>query len=269
MEFASSPFYSGLLDTALAVVALLALTFAVAVNRHRHSIIDTVWGLGFIVIAAVSFWHSSGHGCLARRILILALVAVWGLRLATHVARRAIGKGEDPRYVAMLEKGGASPNRRALVVVYLPQGVAMWWVSLPVQIAMYGGRPLRPLDALGGLIALVGLSFEAIGDLQLTRFLADPAHRGEVMDHGLWRYTRHPNYFGDALFWWGIFVIAAAHLPGVFTILSPVAMTVLLTRGTGKALLERTVVDRRPGYADYVSRTSGFVPLPPKRRRDA
>jgi steroid 5-alpha reductase family enzyme len=265
MDFATSHFLWGMLASAGAILVVMLATFALALRLGRHSVIDTVWGLGFVVVAAVSFGLSSGHGASSRRLLVLVIIAVWGIRLATHIGMRARGKGEDRRYVDMLAKAPGNKNLYALKIVYLAQGVTMWWVSLPAQLAMYEGRSLGALAIVGALVAVVGIGFESLGDYQLTTFLADSSNRNKVMDRGLWRYTRHPNYFGDACLWWGVFLIAAEHFPGVFTILSPIAMTILLVQGTGKALLEKTMGERRPGYAEYVKRTSGFLPLPPKK----
>jgi steroid 5-alpha reductase family enzyme len=141
----------------------------------------------------------------------------------------------------------------------------MWFVSLPVQVAMFEQGEANWATWAGVLLWLVGFTFETVGDLQLTRFRNDPAMKGQVLDTGLWRYTRHPNYFGDACVWWGLSLIAFSSWPGVLTILSPLLMTWLLAKGTGKPLLEKDMASRRPGYADYVRRTSGFVPLPPKK----
>lgn len=263
-SFDASGFGWGLLASTGAVAILLGVTFVVAVRLDRHSVVDTVWGLGFVTIAAVTCALSSGHGDTARRLVVASLTAVWGIRLAVHIGRRARGRGEDRRYVELLARAPGNKHIYALKMVYLTQGVAMLWVSLPVQAAMVEHAPLGPLAWSGIAVVAVGLAFEAVGDRQLARFLAAPANAGKVMDQGLWRYTRHPNYFGDACVWWGLYLLAAGQLPGALTILSPVAMTALLTRGTGKALLERTMSSRRPGYEEYVRRTSGFFPLPPR-----
>ena len=195
---------------------------------------------------------------------------MWGLRLARHIFLRNRGHSEDPRYVEMLSGASGNPSLYALRKVYLTQGVVLWIVSLPVQLAQYGiGDTLlagTEVAAWLGLLAwLVGFVFETVGDAQLKAFRADPANRGQVLDRGLWRYTRHPNYFGDACVWWGLTLLALHHLPGLVSVLSAVLMTFLLARGTGAKLLESTIGDRRPGYADYIARTSGFVPLPPRR----
>ena len=264
-SIALGPLLVTLAASAGAVALSMLVAFGLGVVTGRHSIVDTIWGLGFVVVAVVALLASSGEGTPARRLVVVGLVAIWGVRLATHIGRRALRSGEDRRYVALLARAPGNRDRYALRVVYLPQGIVMWWVSLPVQLALVERGSFGLLGVLGTVVALGGIAFEAVGDAQLDHFLADRTRRSAVMDRGLWRYTRHPNYFGDACFWWGIYLIAAARAPGALTALSPVVMSVLLTRGSGKALLERDIADRRPGYADYVRRTSGFVPLPPRR----
>ena len=192
----------------------MAITFAVAIWRGHHSVIDVTWGLGFAVVAATSVLVSSGHGDATRRVLIAVLTAVWGLRLAIHIGRRNWGKGEDPRYAELLAKAPGNPNAFAIRKIYLTQAVVMWFVSLPVQVAMYEGSRPGVLTWVGTAVFAVGLFFEAVGDWQLTRFRNDPDSKGKVMDRGLWHYTRHPNYFGDACVWWGLYLIAAAAMAG-------------------------------------------------------
>jgi steroid 5-alpha reductase family enzyme len=252
--------------TAVVVVALFGAALLVALARHgRHDGIDVVWGAGFAVVALVTFGLADGD--LWRRALITALTCVWGLRLAVHIGRRNHGKDEDPRYVAILREARGNPLLHLVRKVYLPQAVVMWVVSLPVQLGQYGhaaGVLPTVLTALGVLSWTVGFVFEAVGDAQLAGFRADPGNTGQVMDRGLWRYTRHPNYFGDAAVWWGFALLALHHPAGLLGLGSAALMTWLLARGTGAKLLESTIGDRRPGYADYVRRTSGFVPLPRK-----
>ncbi|HEX5403836.1 MAG TPA: DUF1295 domain-containing protein [Pseudonocardiaceae bacterium] len=257
-----SPLGGNLLVTAIVTVALFALTFGIAVARKRYDTVDTAWGIGFAVVAVVTFALS--HGDLTARLLSTILTVVWGVRLGVHIHRRNHGEPEDPRYADMLAKGRDHPKTRMFVRVYLLQAVLLWVVSLPVQVAQYGGRP-GIVGYTGALVWLVGLLFEAVGDHQLSRFRADPANKGEVLNTGLWRYTRHPNYFGDACVWWGLFLLACHSWLGVATIISPLVMTALLAKGSGKPMLEKGMADRRPGYVDYVRSTSGFIPLPPKR----
>jgi steroid 5-alpha reductase family enzyme len=246
--------------TAAAVLAV----WLVSLVLRNASIADIFWGPGFVLIAATAFAAGEG-GDPARRALVLALTAAWGLRLGGYLLWRNSGHGEDPRYQAMRRHYGSRFPLVSLATVFLFQGALMWFVSLPVQVAMVSPAPVGALDAIGTLLFAIGLGFESVGDLQLARFKADPANAGRVMDRGLWRYTRHPNYFGDSLAWWGLFAIALATPAGVFTVLSPVLMTFLLLRVSGIALLERSIGKRRPDYADYQARTSAFVPLPPRR----
>ena len=250
--------------TLAAVAAVLAVTFAVALKVGKHSVIDVAWGLGFAVVAVVGFVLSSGSGDPATRVLITVLTVVWGVRLAVHIGLRNRGAGEDPRYVKLLSRATGNPALYVLRTVYLAQGVVLWFVSLPVQFALFEPDPLSWIAWIGVAVWLVGFGFESVGDYQLTRFKADPGNKGAVMDRGLWRYTRHPNYFGDACVWWGLFLIAAAHWPGCLTILSPLLMTYLLAKVTGKPILERQL-GGRPGYAEYIRRTSGFIPRPPRK----
>lgn len=246
------------------LVVLLALTFAVAVRQNRHSVIDTVWGLGFVVVAGISWALSAGYGDAGRRLLLLVMVAVWGIRLAVHIGLRARGGHEDPRYVAMLAGAPGSRNVYALRRVYLPQGVVMFFVSLTIQVGMFATGSVGWLAFAGVLLWILGFVFETVGDWQLTRFKADPARRGTVLNTGLWRYTRHPNYFGDAAVWAGLFLVAADSWPGVLTILSPALMIWTLAGKTGKPLTEKAM-SARPGYKEYIDSTSGFLPLPPRR----
>jgi steroid 5-alpha reductase family enzyme len=250
------------LTLGVAVVALTAV-FGIAVARRRYDTVDTAWGLGFAVVAVVAFGCSSGHGDLVARLLSTVLTVVWGMRLTVHIHRRNHGKPEDPRYTELLAKGGQRPRTRMYVRVYLTQAVLLWLVSLPVQVGQFGSGP-GVVGYVGVVVWAVGLTFEAVGDQQLSRFRADPANKGEVLNTGLWRYTRHPNYFGDACVWWGLYLLACHSWLGVATIIAPLVMTGLLAKGTGKPMLEKGMADRRPGYADYVRSTSGFFPLPPK-----
>jgi steroid 5-alpha reductase family enzyme len=248
---------------AIGCAAWAAAALALARAVHRYNIVDTLWGLGFVLIAIIEAAAGIGLGAgdPVRRGLILACVLAWGARLSWHVGRRSAGKGEDPRYADLLGKGAGPPALRAALLIFAPQALTLFVVSLPVQAGMVEPGAVSWLGWLGVAIWLAGFCFEAIGDAQMRRFKSDPAHRGAVADTGLWRYTRHPNYFGDAVVWTGIFIIAAERWPGVLTIAGPVLMTYLLAFGTGKRLLERSMRNR-PGYRAYMRRTSGFVPLP-------
>jgi len=248
---------------AVAVAILILLTWLLSLVLRDASVIDVIWGPAFVVVAVVS--ALTGHGASSRRWLLVALTALWGLRLGYHIARRKLSeRTEDKRYVAMRE---AHPNNFALwslSSVYTLQGVLVLIVGLPLEVAADRPAPLGLTIAPGLALWAVGLTFEAVGDAQLTRFKADPASRGQVMDRGLWRYTRHPNYFGDACVWFGLWLVALPAGGTWWTVISPAVMTVLLVRVSGAGLLERDIGNRRPGYADYIRRTSGFVPLPPR-----
>ncbi|MFI6908232.1 DUF1295 domain-containing protein [Nonomuraea sp. NPDC050394] len=253
------------LSCSTGVAFLLVITFGVAIKAGKHAVIDVAWGLGFTLIALTAFLQSA-DGDLPRRVLLALLTCLWGVRLALHLGRRVAAGGEDPRYMALLAKAPGNRDAYAFRIIYLTQGLIMLFVSLPIQVGMTTTGPVGWLGWAGVTLWLVGFVFETVGDRQLARFRADPANKGRVLDTGLWRYTRHPNYFGDAAVWWGLFLIAAERWPGVLTILSPVVMTYFLLAKTGKPMLERQLSSTRPGYADYIRRTSGFVPLPPKRR---
>jgi steroid 5-alpha reductase family enzyme len=245
------------------VMALMAVGWLVSLKMKDASIVDILWGLAFVTIAWTTF--AVGHGSPARSALLAALITVWGVRLAAYLARRNLGHGEDFRYQAMRRKR-ANFALWSLFGVFGLQGILAWIVSLPVQIAMHDTSPrsIGALAVVGALLWLVGLLFESVGDWQLARFKANPASKGQVMDKGLWRYTRHPNYFGDFCVWWGLFLIAAECGSAAVGIIGPIVMSTLLMKVSGKDLLERTIGKRRPGYVDYVRRTNGFFPGPPK-----
>ncbi|MEU6478009.1 DUF1295 domain-containing protein [Streptomyces sp. NPDC047017] len=265
--YAWSAFAVGLGWAAATALATMLVTFAIAVRRGVHRVVDVAWGAAFAAVALVTFAHAYGAGDPWRRTLVTVLTVVWGLRLAAHIARRGRGHGEDPRYAAMLDRARGSRNAYALRKIYLLQGALVWLVSLPVQAAQYAPAPLSALAVAGAVLWAVGLFFEAVGDVQLARFKAVSANRGRIMDQGLWRWTRHPNYFGDFCVWWGLFLIAcdAGLGPAAVSVVSPLVMSVLLIKGSGKRLLERHMA-QRPGWAAYAARTSGFFPRPPRER---
>jgi steroid 5-alpha reductase family enzyme len=248
----------------VAVAALMLGTWLVSLALRDVSIVDPVWGLAFVVIAWATVLQLGGPGeAPARAMLIVGLVSIWGLRLAGYLAWRKAGMGEDERYVRMRQRVGPSFPLVSLGIVFGLQAALAWVVALPIQAGQVATTSLGLLDAVGVALWATGVAFETIGDLQLARFKADPANRGRVLDRGLWRYTRHPNYFGDFLVWWGLFVIAVAG-GAWWTVIGPVVMSVLLLRVSGVTLLERTIAERRPGYEAYVRRTSAFFPRPPK-----
>lgn len=252
-----------MLTAAVTIAIVMVTTWIVSVAIKNASIVDIVWGLGFVAVSWVLWWRIDGDN--TRQAVLAVMVGLWGLRLGGYLAKRNLGHGEDWRYVLMRKKHGAKFPIVSLVTVFGLQGVIMWTVSLPVQFGNGDATPpLGPLAVIGIIVWAVGLGFEVIGDAQLARFKADPANAGQVMDKGLWRYTRHPNYFGDALLWWGIGIVGAETGSGVIGFVGPVVMTVFLTRVSGVPMLEHSMAKRRPGYADYVKRTSAFVPRPPR-----
>jgi steroid 5-alpha reductase family enzyme len=252
-----------LLLSASVLIGAMLLLWLVSLPLRNASIVDVFWGPAFVVAAWTAALAGAGGG--ARRALALALVSIWGLRLGLHLARRNLGHGEDQRYAVMRRGHGARFWWVSLFTVFLLQAGLAWIISLPLQAAVIGpATPLGPLDLLAVALWGLGLTFEAVGDAQLARFRADPGNRGRALDTGLWRYTRHPNYFGDACVWWGLGLLgAAAGAPA--TLLSPVLMTFLLLRVSGVALLERDIAERRPAYRDYVARTSAFFPWFPRK----
>lgn len=257
-----SPTATALLGAAVAITILMLATWVVSLLRRDASIVDIVWGSGFVVVAWVV--RALVDGDSVRQWLLVALTTVWGLRLSVHLAIRNLGKPEDYRYRAMRKRAGERFALVSLVRVFGLQGVLMWIVSLPVQLGQVSTAEPGPLLFVGVAVWTVGLVFESVGDWQLTRFKADPANEGQVMRRGLWRYTRHPNYFGDACVWWGLALVAAAGV-GWWGVIGAVVMTVLLRRVSGVSLLEKSLTKRKPGYADYVASTSPFFPLPPRR----
>jgi steroid 5-alpha reductase family enzyme len=250
-------------STAVVIAATMVILWLVSLVVRDASIVDIFWGAGFVLVAWVSFLLADGTP--GRRWLLAILTTVWGLRLAGYLAWRNLGKGEDFRYRAMRARSGRAFWLISLFQVFLLQGVLMWVVSLPVQAGMVPSSPVGALAWAGTLVWAVGLSFEAIGDLQLARFKSDPSNRGRVMDRGLWRYTRHPNYFGDFCVWWGLYLVALDGGGTWWTVIGPLVMSTLLIRVSGAALLEKSLETRRAGYAEYVQRTSGFFPRPPRR----
>lgn len=251
----------------LVALAYMTLIWLVSLARGDASIVDVFWGLGFVLLAAV--YLVSTDGFVGRKILVTTLVAVWGVRLSLYILWRNWGKGEDHRYRAWRERAGARFWWVSLFQVFLLQGLLLWIISAPILAAHFYDSPdrLTIVDLAGALVWGVGFLFEAVGDWQLARFKADPANRGKVMRSGLWAYTRHPNYFGDATVWWGLFVIAAGMADGYWTFFGPLLMTFLLLRVSGVALLERTQRAGKPEYRDYVETTSAFIPWFPSGRR--
>jgi len=257
-----SPFNATFVVTVLAFAALCWL----ATQRRDASIVDLYWGPGFAVIATIAL--VTGAGTDPRRFLVVTLVAMWGFRLGAYLFwRKQQDPAEDFRYAAMRKRFGDDFWIVSAVRVFGLQAILMWVVSCPVQwvVTTPSAPSLGMLDLLGFLVWSIGLAFEAVGDLQLIEFKADAANAGKVMDRGLWRFTRHPNYFGDCCVWWGFYLFACATPHGWWTIVGPIVMTMLLMRISGVPMLERGLLKRRPDYAAYVARTSAFVPMLPRR----
>ena len=247
-----------------AVVAAFTLLWAVSVHLRDASIADPSWGPGFLLVGGAYLW---AHGEVTPRgVLAVAFVAAWALRLGLHLLRRNRAHGEDARYAAMRAAHGERFRWLSLATVFWLQAVLLWIVSLPVLGAVVGSAPLGAWDAAGTAVFAAGFLTEAAADAQLTRFRSDPANRGKVLDRGLWRYSRHPNYFGDALLWWGLWLVAVG-AEAAWTVAGPALMTFLLVKVSGVTLLERSLSKGRPEYADYVRRTSAFVPWLPRDRR--
>jgi steroid 5-alpha reductase family enzyme len=254
-----------LLAAAIATLVLMLSTWLVSLIRKDASVVDIVWGLGFVVVAWVA--RFVGHGSSTRQMLLTVCTTLWGVRLAGYLAWRNLGKGEDYRYRTMRKKFGDRFPIVSLRTVFLTQGVLMWIVSMPVQFGqMHGGRDGVDAWIIAGFVLwAVGLAFESIGDIQLARFKAVEANKGTVMNRGLWAWTRHPNYFGDSCVWWGLWLMASSAPIARWTVFGPIAMTFLLVRVSGVAMLEKTIGRRRPGYDEYIRTTSAFLPRPPKR----
>jgi steroid 5-alpha reductase family enzyme len=247
-----------------ALVALFTILWIASLALGNASIVDIWWGPGFVLLAGVYLLTLEGFE--TRRLLMTALVAIWGVRLAWHIGRRNIGHGEDFRYAGWRERHGASWWWYSYLKVFLLQAAVAWIVGLPVYFALGATEPahLTALDLIGIALFAVGFLFEVVGDEQMRRFRANTVNRRRVMREGLWRYTRHPNYFGEAVLWWGLGAIAAATPGGVVGLAGPALLTFLLLRVSGVAMLEAALVERKPGYAQYVETTSAFLPWPPK-----
>jgi len=228
-------------------------------RQHNVNIVDTLWSLLFLLAGMVYALAVAEPG--PRTGLLLALLAIWALRLSGYLAWRNHGKPEDSRYAEMREHHGERFPLVSLYKVFLLQGVIAWIISLPLLAAIAGQSPMGMLDVLGVLLWATGIIFEAGGDWQLARFKADPDNRGKVLDTGLWRYTRHPNYFGDFCVWWGFYLLALS-AGGWWSIIGPAIMSVLLMRVSGVTLTEKTIEERRPAYREYKQNTNAFFPGP-------
>lgn len=246
---------------ALLVLAHQTLWFAGAAYLGRNDLADVAWGLGFLVVVA---WCMAARPVDARDLILYALVTVWSLRLSTHIAVRSLDRGEDFRYRRWREEWRGAVLLRSYLQVFLLQGALMLVVAAPVLVtAASEGPPPGRLAAVGAGLWAVGFFFEAVGDRQLLRFIRDPEREG-LMTEGLWRYTRHPNYFGEVTLWCGVFLVALPAERGVWAAASPIAVTVLLLFVSGIPMLEEKY-EGDPEFEAYRRRTSAFVPLPPRK----
>jgi len=257
MAFANLLVISGIV-----ILLLMTILWLLSLIRKNSSIVDIFWGIGFILVTWLAFALAQGY--LPRKQLVPTLVTIWGLRLAIHIGIRNWGKSEDFRYAKWREENGQRWWWFSFFQVFLLQGILMWIISTPLLAAQTSGFPaiLTPLDVVGASLCTFGLFFESVADAQLMLFKADPINKGKLLTSGLWKYSRHPNYFGEAVVWWGFYVIALAAGYG-WTIFSPILMTYLLLKVSGVAMLERTM-KVKPGYEEYMKHTNAFFPWVPK-----
>ena len=253
------------LSSGLLILGLMSMLWLASLALKDSSIVDSFWGIGFVIV----FWTATfltPEPLTLRLMLLGTVVTVWGLRLSIYIFFRNKGKGEDFRYVAWRAEAGSSWWWRSFFKVFSLQGALMWIIAVPLIAVQTGDTigSLKCLDTTGAALWLVGFIFEAGGDWQLAHFKANPANKGRLLTTGLWSLTRHPNYFGDAVQWWGFWLIAAS-AGAPWTVFSPIIMTFLLMRVSGVTMLEKTLKDTKPGYADYIARTSAFVPWLPKQ----
>jgi steroid 5-alpha reductase family enzyme len=256
-------FEFGLWFSALPVLLIAAtFTWLLSMPMRNVAIVDSLWSLMFFAAGVI---YALGSDPRATRFsLVLWLLVIWAGRLSLYITSRNIGKGEDHRYQAIRARNEPGFAWKSLYLVFWLQALLAWLISLPIMGAFAGNAPLGLLDGLGVALWLVGFVFEAGGDWQLARFRKNPANAGQVLNRGLWRFTRHPNYFGEFCIWWGFWLIAASagawwSLPG------PLLISFLLLRVSGVTLLEKDIGNRRPEYADYVLKTNAFFPGPPRK----
>ena len=249
------------LNAAISAACFGAL-WLVGVRLKDVSFIDSWWGLGIGVLALAAYLEAGAHG--PHNKLLLVLCEAWALRLGLYLLWRWRRNGPDARYARLLGRVKMSFAPASLLYVFALQFVLQFIVSLPVQMGQWSETAVGPLGIAGAALTAFGIAFESVADWQLVRFKSDPENAGHVMGLGLWRYTRHPNHFGDACAWWGLYLVAAESPYGIWTFPAPILMTWLLTSWSGAPTVERRM-RRRPDYAAYVARTPGFVPWVPKK----
>ncbi len=243
------------------VLSLAVIAWLVSLKRRDVSIVDSLWSVMIFTSLAAYMFFAENLG--PRSYLLVILLGIWAARLSLYITIRNHGQAEDRRYQAIRANNQPRFELKSLYIIFLFQGFLAWVVCLPVVAAVSAQTPPGPLDFLGIALWLTGMFFEVVGDAQLSRFLRSDRSDGEVMDRGLWRYTRHPNYFGEALIWWGLYVIALS-AGAWWAIVSPLLMTILLLRVSGVSMLEKDIAQRRPAYRDYIRRTNAFIPGPPR-----
>lgn len=254
------------LYTGLIILVLMTLLWVLSLILKNSSIVDIFWGTGFVIIIWAAMLLTPEAASIRRNILA-AMVTIWGFRLSIHVFVRNHGKPEDFRYQVWRKEAGKSWWWRSFFKVFFLQGFLMWIISTPLIAVHESTRPIFWLDYVSIFVWLVGFFFEAVGDAQLARFKSNPANKGKVLNTGVWRYSRHPNYFGDATQWWGFFLSSLA-AGAWWTIFSPIIMTTLLLRVSGVTLLEKTLREEKPGYKEYSETTSEFIPWFPKTKKE-
>jgi steroid 5-alpha reductase family enzyme len=236
--------------------------FLISIVKKRNDIADIAWGLGFILLSWTSYFYSQVYSL--RGLLVGVLVSIWGIRLALHIYRRNKGKSEDYRYLAWRKEWGKWFFIRSYLQVYILQGLFLFLIIQPVLFINKSIGTIGAVDVFGVLVWIIGYYFESVGDKQLKEFVSNPANKGKILDQGLWKYTRHPNYFGEVTQWWGIFIIALSIPNGIVTIIGPMTITVLILFVSGVPLLEKKYAGR-PDFEKYKKSTSMFLPLPLKK----
>ena len=249
------------------LLMIAILTWLVSLLKKDVSIVDSVWSIFFI--AALLTWYRASLVIGPRSLVALVLVILWGARLSFYLTRRNAGKPEDRRYQAIRERNQPHYELKSLVIVFFLQAILAWLIALPILPVVQSPENWNWLDSIGTAVFIAGLLYETIADMQLSRFKSQPGNENTVLDTGLWRYCRHPNYFGEALLWWGFFLIALGAGAPVWLIISPLLITLLLVKISGVPLLEQDIGSRRPHYREYLASTSSFIPMPPRTGRKA
>jgi len=247
------------LNALFVILAVGVVAWLFSVVKRDVSFVDSLWSLFFLIAAGV--FVLAAQPLSDRGLLVVALVTIWSLRLSIYIAARNWGEPEDYRYKTIRANNEPNFAFKSLYIVFGLQGLLAWLIALPLLPAITSSSELQPLDAIAVVLWLVGFVFEAGGDYQLSKFKRDPQNNGRVLDSGLWRFTRHPNYFGDFCVWWAYYLFAVS-AGGWWSIASPLLMSLLLLKVSGVAMLEKTITDRRPDYAEYIRRTNAFFPGP-------